>query len=169
MFDVQSAGSVRCCWTYARTLPEPVRLSAVRERMHVMTDGQGDEGLAGMRAELREMNRRINEQPQVFTEVKDRDLVTLMDQFAGSLEFHSMLVAAQLMREVSRRNLWDAVVERRAALLARAVESADPEKLRQQAKASLDRFRDEHFPVDPDLFDEPDGPAAEAWNSYIQF
>jgi hypothetical protein len=122
-------------------------------------------------ADAREQIRRMAQtpQPQVFTAVKDRDLVTLMDQFAGSLEFHSMLVAAQLMREVSSRNLWDAVLERRAALLARAVESADPEKLRQQAKASLDRFRDEHFPVDPDLFDEPDGPAAEAWNSYIQF
>ena len=47
----------------------------------------------------------------MFAEVKDRDLITLTDRFAGSLEIHSMMVTAQRMAEVGRRELWDAVVE----------------------------------------------------------
>lgn len=132
-----------------------------------MTDDH-DATMAKMRAELQETNRRINEQPQVFTEVKDRDLITLMDQFAGSLEFNSMLVAAQLMREVSRRHLWDAVVERRTSMLQWANPDEDVEALRQQAQWSIDHFRNEHFPVDPDIFNEDGAKAEQGWNAYIQ-
>ena len=132
-----------------------------------MTDDH-DVTMSKLRAELQEMNRRINEQPQVFTEVKDRDLITLMDRFAGPLEFHSMLVAAQLMREVSRRQLWDAVVERRTAMLQWANPDERADALRQRAQSSLDHFRNEHFPVDPDVFDEDGVKASQGWNGYIQ-
>jgi len=71
------------------------------------------------RAQVRWMIEQQNRQPNVFTGVKDRDLITLMDRFAGSLEFHSMLVAGQLVAEVSRRQMWDAVLERRTAMLSR--------------------------------------------------
>lgn len=127
-----------------------------------------DETMARMRAELQETNRRINEQPQVFTDVKDRDLITLMDRFAGPLEFNSMLVAAQLMREVGRRQLWDAVVDRRTAMMQWANPDEDVEALRQQAQSSIDHFRNEHFPVDPDIFDEDGSKAEQGWNGYVQ-
>jgi hypothetical protein len=136
--------------------------------MTVMTDEQHETTLDAMRAELRETNRRINEQPQVFTEVKDRDLITLMDRFAGSLEFNSMLVAAQLIREVGRRQLWDAVVERRMAMLQWKRPDENEATLRQQAQSALDHFRNEHFPVDPDVFDEDGTKAEQSWNGYIQ-
>ena len=136
--------------------------------MTVMTVEQHETTLDAMRAELRETNRRINEQPQVFTEVKDRDLITLMDRFADSLEFNSMLVAAQLMREVGRRQLWDAVVERRTAMLQWKHPDGNEATLRQQARSALDHFRNEHFPVDPDVFDEDGTKAEQSWNGYIQ-
>ncbi len=132
-----------------------------------MTDDH-DTTLSKMRADLRETTRRINEQPQVFTEVKDRDLITLMDRFAGSLEFNSMLVATQLMREVGRRQLWDAVVERRTSMLQWANPDEDADVLRHRARSAIDRFRNEHFPVDPDIFDEDRSKAEQGWNGYIQ-
>ena len=123
--------------------------------------------IADAREQIRQLAR--TPQPEVFTAVKDRDLVTLMDRFAGSLEFHSMLVAGQLMAEVSKRDLWAAVVDRRAEMLARMNDAADLDELRERAQSSIDHFRNEHFPVDPDIFGDPEAPAAESWNGYIQF
>lgn len=58
-----------------------------------MADDQERKAFQDARAQVRWMAEQQNQQPKVFTEVKDRDLITLMDRFAGSLEFHSMLVA----------------------------------------------------------------------------
>lgn len=121
------------------------------------------------RAQVRWMIEQQNRQPNVFTGVKDRDLITLMDRFAGSLEFHSMLVAGQLVAEVSRRQMWDAVLERRTAMLSRMHPAEDVSTLRDKARASLDHFRNEHFPVDPDVFGEDGSDAERDWNGYLQF
>ncbi|MCS5486199.1 hypothetical protein NY588_03520 [Curtobacterium flaccumfaciens pv. beticola] len=53
-----------------------------------MTDEQESNPMAEARAQIRWMMEEQRKQPKVFTEVKDRDLVTLMDRFAGSLEFN---------------------------------------------------------------------------------
>ncbi|SDQ14332.1 hypothetical protein EDF64_105233 [Curtobacterium flaccumfaciens] len=121
------------------------------------------------RAQVRWMIEQQNRQPRVFMAVKDRDLITLMDRFAGPLEFHSMLVAGQLMAEVSRRQLWDAVLERRTAMLFRMHPAEDVSALRDKARESLDHFRNEHFPIDPDIFGEDGSDAERGWNGYIQF
>lgn len=137
--------------------------------MRVVADEQERKAFEDARAQIRWMAERQNQQPKVFTEVKDRDLITLMDRFAGSLEFHSMLVASQLIAEVSRRQLWEAVVERGTARLARMHPDEDTSTLRDQARSSIDHFRIEHFPVDPDIFDEDGAKAEQDWNGYIQF
>ncbi|MGN8050290.1 hypothetical protein ACTJKO_11440 [Curtobacterium sp. 22159] len=80
-----------------------------------------------------------------------------------------MLVAAQLMAEVSCRQLWDAVVERRTAMLARVHPDEDTSTLRDQARSSLDHFKNEHFPVDPDIFDADGSKVEQDWNGYSQF
>lgn len=134
-----------------------------------MTDEQESNPIADARAQIRWMMEEQRKQPKVFTEVKDRDLVTLMDRFAGSLEFNSMLVASQLIAEVSRRQLWDAVIERRTAMLALGHPDEDRATLRDRAQLELDHFRNEHFPVDPDIFGDDEAKAEAAWNGYIQF
>ncbi|MFZ6993226.1 hypothetical protein ACO0E1_15155 [Curtobacterium sp. RRHDQ66] len=134
-----------------------------------MTDEQESNPMAEARAQIRWMMEEQRKQPKVFTEVKDRDLVTLMDRFAGSLEFNSMLVASQLIAEVSRRQLWDAVIERRTAMLALGHPDEDRATLRDSAQLELDHFRNEHFPVDPDIFGDDKAKAEAAWNGYIQF
>ena len=134
-----------------------------------MTEEQESNPIADARAQIRWMMEEQRKQPKVFTEVKDRDLVTLMDRFAGSLEFNSMLVASQLIAEVSRRQLWDAVIERRTAMLALGHPDEDRATLRDRAQLELDHFRKEHFPVDPDIFGEDEAKAKAAWNGYIQF
>ncbi len=91
--------------------------------------------------------------PTVFTGVRDRDLVTLTERFVGPFEYRSMLVAAQLMVEVDRRGLWDAVVERRVDLLTRAHPDERASDLGERARTAIERFRGEHFPVEPDAFD----------------
>ncbi|MFZ7087096.1 hypothetical protein ACRQ4C_00175 [Curtobacterium sp. SP.BCp] len=134
-----------------------------------MTDEQEPNPIADARAQIRWMMKQQRKQPKVFTEVKDRDLVTLMDRSAGSLEFNSMLVASQLIAEVSRRQLWAAVVERRTAMLALGHPDQDRATLRDRAQLELDRFRNEHFPVDPDIFGDDEVKAEAAWNGYVQF
>ncbi|WP_144803658.1 hypothetical protein [Curtobacterium sp. BH-2-1-1] len=134
-----------------------------------MADDQERKEFEDARAQVRWMTEQQNQQPKVFTEVKDRDLITLTDRFAGSLEFHSMLVAAQLMAEVDRRQLWEAVVERRSAMLARLHPDEETSALRDRARSAIDHFRNEHFPVDPDIFGEDGSKAEQNWNGYIQF
>ncbi|PZE90130.1 hypothetical protein DEJ00_08890 [Curtobacterium sp. MCLR17_039] len=135
----------------------------------IMPEDPERQAFEDARAQVRSMAEQQNRQPKVFIEVKDRDLITLMDRFAGSLEFHSMLVAGQLMAEVSRRQLWDAVLERRTAMLSRMHPAEDVSALRDKARASLDHFQNEHFPVDPDVFGEDGLDAERGWNGYIQF
>jgi len=117
----------------------------------------------------RSSGKRLRPEPRVFEEVSDRDLTTLADVLCRSLEFHSMLVASRVMREVSARDLWPAVVDRRAYLIGLAVPDADGGEIRRLASEQIQRFRDEHFPVEPEQFDDDPTEAARLWNAYIAF
>lgn len=72
------------------------------------------------------------------------------------------------MAEVGRRQLWEAVVERRSAMLARLHPDEETSALRDRARSAIDHFRNEHFPVNPDIFDEDGSKAEQNWNGYIQ-
>jgi hypothetical protein len=108
------------------------------------------------------------EQP-VFDRVSDRDLITLADLLCRSLEFHSMLAAWKVIDEVSARELWSVVIKRRADSLRRVNPDMDVEQAREIAERDIQRFRDEHFPVEPEHFGSDPEEAEQSWNGYIQF
>ena len=107
--------------------------------------------------------------PPVFEKVSDRDLTTLADVLCRSLEFHSMLVASKVMSEVDARSLWPAVVERRAHSMRLSASDASEDDARRVAAEQIQRFRDKHFPVEPEQFDDDPLEAAKRWNGYIAF
>jgi hypothetical protein len=109
---------------------------------------------------------RLRPEPPVFGKVSDRDLITLADVLCRSLEFHSMLVASKVMSEVDGRNLWPAVIERRAHSMRLSAPDASEDDARQVAAEQIQRFRDEHFPVEPEQFDDDPYEAAKRWNGW---
>ncbi|WP_158252082.1 hypothetical protein [Cryobacterium sp. M25] len=111
---------------------------------------------------------RIRPEPPVFVKVSDRDLVTLADVLCRSLEFHSMLVASKVMGEVGARDLWPAVIERRAHSLRLSAPGADEDDMYRIAAEQIQCFRDDHFPVEPEYGDDPTE-AARRWNGCIAF
>jgi hypothetical protein len=119
--------------------------------------------------EHRFRGHRLRPEPPVFDEVSDRDLITLADVLCRSLEFHSMLVASKVMTEVGARSLWPAVVERRARSLRLSAPDTSHDDARQAAGEQIERFRSEHFPVEPEQFGEDPSDAANRWNGYIAF
>jgi len=60
-----------------------------------------------------------------------------------------MLVAAQLTTEVSKRQLWDEVVARRAEKLTRGKPEADDTESLATARKEIEYFRNQFFPVEP--------------------
>lgn len=112
---------------------------------------------------------RLRPEEPVFGKVSDRDLLTLADLLCRSLEFHSMLVASKVMGEVGARELWSAVVDRRAHSIRLSAPDVDDGELHRIAAEQIQRFRDEHFPVEPEQFDNDPMEAARRWNGYISF
>ncbi|RZS58938.1 hypothetical protein EV141_0151 [Microcella putealis] len=108
-------------------------------------------------------------EPPVFEKVSDRDLITLADVLCRSMEFHSMLVAWKIINEVTARDLWPAVRERRAQAIRRSNADLGLDESLQVAEHDLERFRNEHFPVEPERFDSDPVEAQGLWNRYIQF
>lgn len=111
----------------------------------------------------------IRPEPPVFKEVSERDLVTLADLVCRSLEFHSMLVATKVMSEVHARHLWPIVIERRAYSLRLSRPEMKEDDSRRLAAEQIERFRGEHFPVEPEQFGGDPLQAAKEWNGYIAF
>ncbi len=128
---------------------------------------ENDEPRATMRNRGRE--HRLRPEPPVFEKVSDRDLVTLADVLCRSLEFHSMLVASKVMSEVGVRNLWPAVIDRRAHSIRLSAPDTSEDDAGRLAAKQIQRFRDEHFPVEPTQFDDDVPKAGERWNGYIAF
>lgn len=112
---------------------------------------------------------RIQPEPPVFEKVSDRDLVTLADVFCRSLEYYSMLVASRVIREVGARELWPAVIDRRAHSIRLSTPNADDQAAHRLAAAQIDHFLDEHFPVEPEQVGEDPAGDASRWNGYIAF
>jgi len=112
---------------------------------------------------------RLRPEAPVFGKVSDRDLITLADVLCRSLEFHSMLVASRVMGEIGARELWSAVIDRRARSIRLSAQDASEGDARRIAAEQIQRFRDEHFPVEPEQFDDDPLKAAERWNRYIAF
>jgi hypothetical protein len=129
----------------------------------------GDEDEAHSPLNERFRGHPLPAEPPVFAQVSDRDLITLADVLCRSLEFHSMLVAWKVIHEVSTRELWPAVIKRRADSLRRANPDMHVEKAREIAERDIHWFRDEHFPVEPEHFGSDPGEAEQSWNGYIQF
>lgn len=104
---------------------------------------------------------------RTFEQVCDKDLVTIMERLCGSLEYHSMNTASHVMDEIDIRELWPAVIQRRAYLLRLRNRGLEESEATEQAAAHVARFRDEHFPVPPQ---DPSKDSAEAaaWNGYLQ-
>ncbi len=80
-----------------------------------------------------------------------------------------MLVASKVMSEVDARSLWPAVVERRARSMRLSAPDASEDDARRVAAEQIQRYRDEHFPVEPEQFDDDPLDAAKRWNGYIVF
>ncbi len=112
---------------------------------------------------------RLRPEAPVFEKVSDRDLITLADALCRSLEFHSMLVASKVMSEVDSRDLWPAVIDRRGHSIRQSAPDSSEGDARRVAAGQIQRFRDEHFPVEPEQFDDDPLKAAERWNGYIAF
>lgn len=112
---------------------------------------------------------RLRPEPPVFEKVSDRDLMTLADALCRSLEFHSMLVASKVMSEVDSRNLWLAVIDRRAHSIRLSTPDASEADARRVTAEQIQRFREEHFPVEPEQFDDDPREAATRWNGYLAF
>lgn len=140
-----------------------------RDEGERMKPGVGDEGEPQSPLNERFRGHQLPAERPVFGQVSDRDLITLADVLCWSLEFHSMLVAWKVIHEVSTRELWSAVVERRADSLRRANPDMDVEMAREIAERDIQRFRDEHFPVEPEHFGSDPEEAERSWNGYIQF
>lgn len=109
-------------------------------------------------------------QERIFEKVSDRDLITLAERLCGSLEYYSMVAVSKVMYEVSWRDLWPAVIERRAYMLR----LRDPESsvdVAQIAAHQIELFRNENFPVPPEMGGTPnaDEEVARAWNGYMAF
>jgi len=80
-----------------------------------------------------------------------------------------MLVASKVMSEVDSRNLWPAVIDRRGHSIRLSTSDVTEGDARRAAAEQIQRFRDEHFPVEPEQFDDDPVKAAERWNGYIAF
>ena len=104
---------------------------------------------------------------RTFEQVRDEDLVTIMERLCGSLEYHSMNTASHVMDEIDMRELWPAVIQRRAYLLRLRDRGLTESEATEQAALHVARFRDEHFPVPPQD-QAKDGAEAAAWNGYLQ-
>lgn len=104
---------------------------------------------------------------RTFEQVRDEDLVTIMEILCGSLEYHSMNTASHVMDEIDMRELWPAVIQRRAYLLRLRDRGLEESAATEQAAVHVARFRDEHFPVPPQDQAKDDAEAA-AWNGYLQ-
>lgn len=130
-------------------------------------DGENDESRSPMSDRF--TGHRLRPEPQVFGEVSDRDLVTLADVLCQSLEFHSMLVASKVMIEVDARNLWPAVIDRRGHSIRLSAPDTSEGDTGRIAAEQIQRFRDEHFPVETEQFDDDPSKASERWNGYIAF
>lgn len=128
-------------------------------------DGENDESRSPLSDRF--TGHRLRPEPPVFGKVSDRDLVTLADVLCRSLEFHSMLVASRVMGEVGARELWPAVIDRRAYSIRMSATDVSEGDARRVAAEQIQRFRDEHFPVDPEQFDDEPIEAAKRWNGYI--
>lgn len=112
---------------------------------------------------------RLRPEAPVFGKVSDRDLFTPADVLCRSLEFHSMLVASKVMSEVAARNLWPAVIDRRAPSVRLSTPDASEDDARRVAAEQIQRFRDEHFPVEPERPNDDPLEAAKRRNGYIAF
>lgn len=73
------------------------------------------------------------------------------------------------MGEITTRGLWSAVIDRRASSIRLTDPDAPEEDVRGVAAEQIDRFRNEHFPVEPEQFDDDPRDAAKRWNGYIAF
>lgn len=134
-----------------------------------MSKGRGDEQMPEPMMLARFGGHALPPELSVFEKVSDRDLVTLADVLCRSLEFHSMLVASKVMREVGVRELWSTVIERRSQSLRRSDPDLGVDSAHLIAEREIERFRDEHFPVEPEVFDSDPQEAERRWNGYIQF
>ena len=134
-----------------------------------MNEQQGDTGEPHLPLNERFRGHRLPAEQPVFGELSDRDLVTLADILCRSLEFHSMLVAGKVIHEVSGRDLWSAVIKRRAESLRRANPDMNIENAGEIAERDIQRFRDQQFPVEPEFFGSDPDEAERSWNGYIQF
>lgn len=134
-----------------------------------MSEKHGEQDVPPSPTSARFTGHRLRPEPPVFGDVSDRDLTTLADLLCRSLEFHSMLVASKVMTEVDARNLWPAVIDRRAHLIRLSSPDTSEDDAGKLAAEQIHRFRDEHFPVDPEQFDDDPRKAAERWNGYIAF
>ena len=130
-------------------------------------DGENDD--SGTQMSDRFTGHRLRPEPLVFEKVSDRDLITLADVLCRSLEFHSMLLASKVMSEVGVRELWPAVVDRRAQSIRLSAPDADEDDLNRIAAGQIRRFREDHFPVEPEQFGDDPTDAARRWNAYIAF
>jgi hypothetical protein len=80
-----------------------------------------------------------------------------------------MLVASKVMSEVDSRNLWLAVIDRRAHSIRLSTPDVSEGDARRVAAEQIQRFREEHFPVEPEQSDDDPRDAATRWNGYIAF
>lgn len=111
----------------------------------------------------RPRRRRIE---RTFAQVRDEDLVTIMERLCGSLEYHSMNTARNVMDEIDARELWPAVIQRRAYLLRLRDRDLTDADATEKAALHVALFRDEHFPVPPRDKASDEAEAA-AWNGYL--
>lgn len=93
---------------------------------------------------------QVRREPPAFEKVSDRDLITLADVLCRSLEYHSMLVAWKVMAEIGSRNLWPAVIGRRAHSIQRSASAVSDGDAHRLATEQIQHFRNEHFPIDPE-------------------
>ena len=112
---------------------------------------------------------RLRPELPAFQNVSDRDLITLADVLCRSLEYHSMLVASKVISEVGARSLWPAVIDRRAHTIRLSAPDASHDDAHRVAAEQIQRFCDDHFPVEPEQFDDDPPKAADRWNGYIAF
>jgi len=125
-------------------------------------DAAADEQEARARAYYRDYTLRP------FEAVADRDLVTLVEAMVGREEFYSMLAAARLLMEVSWRELWGQVVERRAAALRRAHQGMSADHAADAAQEQIAAFRAQEFPEEPALTGVDEADAVAEWTHRAQ-
>ena len=125
-------------------------------------DAAADEQEARARAYYRGYTARP------FEAVADRDLVTLAEALFAPAEFYSMLVAARLVMEISWRELWGEVVERRAGALLRAHPGMSQEHAAAAAREQIAAYRGQEFPGEPALTGADEAAAAAEWNRHVQ-